>query len=68
MTIEELDVSEACREKLISSGFRDVDEIVKFLLHVPGKATFTFPWIDYFEEVVDKLKLIGLLPEDLFNY
>ncbi len=67
MKIEELDVSEECREKLISSGFRDVDEIVQFLLHVPGKATFTFPWIDYFEEVVNELKLMGLVPKDLFN-
>jgi hypothetical protein len=44
-----------------------VDEIVQFLLHVPGKATFTFPWIDYFEEVVDELKRIGRLPEDYLD-
>ncbi|MBA3867807.1 MAG: hypothetical protein H0X30_01490 [Anaerolineae bacterium] len=65
MNIEELGVSEECRDKLRSGGIDNVDDIVDFFQYVFRNATFTISWGgECFDEVVDKLKLMGLLPED----
>ncbi len=65
MKIEELDVSEECRNKLKSAGFISVDEIVDFFHHTIGNATYTISWGgECFNEIADRLKLMGLLPED----
>jgi len=65
MKIEELDVSEKCRDQLRSGGIDTVEDIVDFFQYVFRNATFTISWGgECFDEVVAKLKLMGLLPED----
>ena len=67
MKIEELDVNEGCRDKLRSAGFSNVDEIVKLLQQIVGNATLNISWGECFDEVVDKLKLMGFLPENFLD-
>ncbi len=67
MKIEELDVSEECRGKLKSAGFSNVDDIAKLLQQIVGNATLNISWGECFDEVVNKLIIMGLLPEDLFD-
>ena len=65
MKIEELDVSEECRDKLRSVGIETVDDIVEFFQYVFRNATYTTSWGgECMDEVIDRLKLMGLLPED----
>jgi len=65
MKIEELDVSEECRDKFRGSGIETADDIVEFFQEVVGNATVVVSWGgECFEEVVAKFKLMGLLPED----
>ena len=64
MKIEELNVSAECRDKLKSAGFITVDEIVDFYQYTIRNATFTISWGECFDEVADRLKQVGLLPED----
>jgi len=64
MKIEEFDISEECRDELRSAGIESVDDIVEFFQEVVGNATVVISWAECVDEVVDRLKLMGLLPED----
>jgi len=66
MSIEEFDVSEACRDQLRSTGISSVDELVEFFLYIKN-ATFTISWGDCFEEVLNQLKIMELLPKDYLD-
>ena len=62
MNIEELGVSDECLNKLRRAGFTLVEEIVQFLEQSVGTGvSVRIVWGgSCFDEVVDKLKILGL--------
>ncbi|MBI1281535.1 MAG: hypothetical protein GC179_25640 [Anaerolineaceae bacterium] len=64
MRIEAFDVNDECKDQLKKAGFSNVDEIAILLQQIVGNATLSISWGECFEEVVDKLQEMGLLPND----
>jgi len=69
MKIEELGVSAECLNKLRRAGFTIAEEIVEFLEQSVGTgASVRIVWGgSCFDEVVDRLKVMALLPKNLLN-
>ena len=66
MKIEDLDISEDCLKRLKRSGITQVEELVKFLQQSIGTgASVHVHWgVKCFDEIINELRLRGLLPEN----
>jgi hypothetical protein len=68
MPIEDLNVSEQCRESWIKSGVRTVDEIVEFFKKIEKgtQATGVNPRVlPYLDETLNQLKVQGCWRDNL---
>jgi hypothetical protein len=62
--LEEMQLSDYCKDKLKSAGFTSAQEIAEFLIETWKGAMVTITWGDCVDVTIEQLREIGCLGED----